>query len=171
MPVPDFIRKLRAHIGTELLLVPTVAVVAHDNAGRLLMVRDRDTGLWGFPGGIVEPLEVPADAAVRETWEEAGVHVELTCVVGVFGGPDCTTTYANGDRLNWVATVFSARALGGRPRPDTAETSAARFLDEDEMASIAIRDVALRFLAAARGAPAGVHFARATWRPGGTGNA
>ena len=29
----------------------------------------------------------------------------------------------------------------------------------------------MKLLDIARGAPAGVHFARATWRPGGTGNA
>lgn len=166
MPVPDFIRKLRARIGNEMLLVPTVAVVARDDAGRLLMVRDGESGLWGFPGGIVEPLEVPADAAVRETWEEAGVHAALTRIVGVFGGPECSTTYRNGDRLTWVATVFGARAVGGRPRPDAAETSDARFFAENELGTIAIRDHALRFLAAERAGAAGAHFAGATWRPG-----
>jgi ADP-ribose pyrophosphatase YjhB (NUDIX family) len=165
MPTPEFIRRLRAHVGTELLLVPTVAVVARDAAGRLLLVRDRDSGLWGFPGGIVEPLELPADAAVRETWEEAGVEVELTRIVGVFGGPACTTTYANGDRLAWVATVFAARVAGGRPRPDTTETSDARLVTDDEFSAMAIRDHALHFLAAERSGASGAAFARGTWQP------
>ena len=33
-------------------------------------------GLWEFPGGKIEPGETAEAAAVRECWEEAGVHVE-----------------------------------------------------------------------------------------------
>lgn len=33
-------------------------------------------GLWEFPGGKVEPSESPANAAVRECLEEAGVLVQ-----------------------------------------------------------------------------------------------
>ncbi len=165
MPVPDYIRKLRAHVGTDLLFVPTVAVIARDEAGRLLLVRDRESGFWGFPGGIVEPLEVPADAAVRVAWEEAGVHVELTRLVGVFGGPGFVTTYPHGDRLAWVATVFAARVLDGQPRPDAAETSDARYVAEDALGRLAVRDHALHFLAAERDGAAGGHFAPASWRP------
>ncbi|MBK8277038.1 MAG: NUDIX domain-containing protein [Nitrospira sp.] len=40
----------------------------------------------GAPSGIVDPRELPSDAAVREVWEEAGVYVELTQVLGVFAG-------------------------------------------------------------------------------------
>ena len=40
MPIPDFIQSLRSKIGTELLQVPTAAVMAHDSQGRLLLVQD-----------------------------------------------------------------------------------------------------------------------------------
>jgi 8-oxo-dGTP pyrophosphatase MutT (NUDIX family) len=33
---------------------------------------------------MIEPFELPADAAVRETWEETGLFVELTGLIGVF---------------------------------------------------------------------------------------
>jgi 8-oxo-dGTP pyrophosphatase MutT (NUDIX family) len=42
-------------------------VFAYDDSGRLLLIQEKGSGLWGAPGGIVEPLELPADAAVRET--------------------------------------------------------------------------------------------------------
>lgn len=36
-----------------------------------------------FPGGKVEPGESPAEAAVREAYEELGVHVRLTALLAV----------------------------------------------------------------------------------------
>lgn len=51
-----------------------LAVVIH--ADHVLLVRRRnppDAGLWGFPGGHVEPGETALDAAARELAEETGV--------------------------------------------------------------------------------------------------
>lgn len=45
-------------------------------AGRVLLARRRnppDAGLWGFPGGHVDPGETALDAAARELAEETGV--------------------------------------------------------------------------------------------------
>ncbi|TWI29940.1 NUDIX hydrolase [Paracoccus sulfuroxidans] len=44
--------------------------------GRVLLVQRKnppDAGLWGFPGGHVEPGETALDAATRELAEETGV--------------------------------------------------------------------------------------------------
>lgn len=44
--------------------------------GQVLLVQRRnppDAGLWGFPGGHVEPGETALDAAARELAEETGV--------------------------------------------------------------------------------------------------
>ena len=51
MPIPDFIKSLRSKIGTELLQLPTVAVFAYDDHGRLLLVQEEGAGLWGPPNG------------------------------------------------------------------------------------------------------------------------
>lgn len=109
MPIPEFIQTLRAKVGHDLLHLPSVGVLARDAEGRLLIVQDSDDGTWTCPGGLVEPFEIPADAAVREAWEESGVLVRLTGIAGVFGGPECYTNYANGDRISWVATIFTAQ--------------------------------------------------------------
>ena len=47
--------------------------------GRLALIeRHRDGDhYYLFPGGGVEPGETAAQAAIREAWEELGVHVEL----------------------------------------------------------------------------------------------
>jgi len=133
MPIPEFIKSLRAKIGTDLLQVPVATVMAYDQDGRLLLVQDKPSGLWGPPSGIIDPHELPADAAVRETWEEAGVFVELTHILGVFAGEHFSHVYDNGDRLAAVSTVFAARVIRGTPRPDGVETSDARFFTPAEI--------------------------------------
>lgn len=53
-----------------------LAVTLSDDGARVLLVRRRnppDAGLWGFPGGHVEPGETALDAAARELAEETGV--------------------------------------------------------------------------------------------------
>jgi len=48
------------------VLLPSVAVLPWDEHGRVLLVREAETGLWQTIGGAVEPDESPAQAAVRE---------------------------------------------------------------------------------------------------------
>jgi len=49
-----------------------------DDSVRLLLVRSKkDPRLWGFPKGHIDPGERPAETALRETAEEAGVTGEL----------------------------------------------------------------------------------------------
>lgn len=164
MPVPEFIKSLRSRVGHDLLQLPTVLVLIRDDSNRLLLVKDGDDGLWTAPGGIVEPFELPADSAVREAWEEAGVQVELTGLVGVFGGELCYTNYTNGDKVAWVSTVFAARVVSGSALPDGQETTAAGFFSADEIATLPLKRYLPLFLAAAAGGSNG-HFQLPTWQP------
>jgi ADP-ribose pyrophosphatase YjhB (NUDIX family) len=136
--ISAYIRRLREHVGHELLVLPSVAVLPRDPAGRLLLVRLVDTGLWATVGGAIEPDESPADAAVREAHEEAGVTVTLGRILGVLGGPEFRITYPNGDQTSYVSTVFEATVVGGTPRPDGDETSAVRWWAEDELRTAAM---------------------------------
>jgi ADP-ribose pyrophosphatase YjhB (NUDIX family) len=131
MPTPDFILSLRKKIGHELLLVPTAGTFIFDEQGRVLLVRHSE-GIWTNPGGIVEPFETVADAAVRETLEETGLTVELTNLIGIFGGEDHHIVYSNGDEMNYTATMFEARIVSGELRPDGEETLDARYFMQDE---------------------------------------
>lgn len=165
MPIPQFLAELRDKVGHELILVPTVVVIARDAQGRLLLVHDRDSERWTLPGGIIEPGETPADAAVREVWEETQLLVTLTRIVAVVGGPGCETVYRNGDRLAWVATVFGASVDGGVPVADGIEISVARLVTPDLVASLNLKADSLRFLAAEGHPDGGAGFEPPTWRP------
>ena len=56
-------------------------IVFYDNSIIIVKNKRRDIGLnksfWGFPKGHLEDGEKPAEAAVREVYEETGFKVEL----------------------------------------------------------------------------------------------
>jgi 8-oxo-dGTP pyrophosphatase MutT (NUDIX family) len=85
-----------------VLLLPSVAVIPKDAAGRLLLVRHADTGLWGLIGGAIELGEAPEAAAIQETLEETGASIELSALLGAFGGPEYMVEYRNGDQARYV---------------------------------------------------------------------
>lgn len=167
MAIPEFIKALRAKVGTTLLHVPTVAVLAYDDQGRMLLVKDKPSGLWGVPSGIVDPHELPSDAAVREVWEEAGVYVELTQLLGVFAGERFSVVYPNGDQLAGVETVFAARVMTRIPHADQEETSDAGFFDPTEIEGLPCYPHFLEIHNAVGQVPAQSYFKPSTWRPPG----
>ena len=128
-------------------------------------MRHADTGTWTTPGGAIEPRESPADAAVREMWEETGLHVRLTRLAGVFGGDDFVVRYSNGDETSYAMVLFEAEILAGTPRPDGEETLEVRFFAPEELPGVdvpgwlpeVIRTVALGDERA--------HYRRENWQP------
>ncbi|WP_338077421.1 NUDIX hydrolase [Acetobacter oeni] len=64
-----------------------LAVMQRDSDRAFLLVRRAnppDAGLWGFPGGKIEPGEEMRCAAVRELKEETGVEAKGGDVLSVF---------------------------------------------------------------------------------------
>lgn len=131
MPMSPYMKDLRALVGSRLLLVPSAAAAIRDERGRVLLARHRTGGRWSFPGGAVEPLETPADAAVREIWEEIALTVALTRIVGVYAGPEFVVRYENGDETAYLGILFEARRTGGSVRPDGVEVLEVGWFDRD----------------------------------------
>lgn len=165
MPMSDYIRSLRELVGPTVLELPTASVLVADADERVLLVRHVEGNDWTTPGGMIEPYETPADAALRETWEETGLEVELTRIVGVFGGPACAATHANGDRVAFVSTVFAARVLRGTPRPDGVETLEVRYFARGELAGLRCKPHVAMFVAALFAADGRAQFQAPAWRP------
>lgn len=123
MAISPYLKGLRDRVGRDLLHIPSVAVMAFDGGGRLLLVRSAGTDEWQTVGGAIDPGETPAEAARREAYEETGLEMELVRVIGCYGGPLFRFAYPNGDLCEYVATVFEGRPRGGAERPDGEETS------------------------------------------------
>lgn len=127
MPISPYVRGLRAHVGSQLLLLPGVAALVHNDAGELLLIRRSDDGQWGLPAGAVDPGETPADAVQREVLEETGLRVQPLEVAGVFGGDGFRHRYPNGDEAEYVVIVFECTILGGDLATADGEALECRF--------------------------------------------
>lgn len=119
MAVSDYIARMRAEIGHDLLLLPGASAVVTDDDGRVLLARRSDNGRWSVPAGVIDPGEQPADAAVREVFEETGVRAEIVRLAGVATHP---VVYPNGDRCEYLNVWFRCRAVGGEAQATDDES-------------------------------------------------
>lgn len=110
--------------------VQSAGVAILDEAGRILLVQEKDEGidgLWHIPAGTVEAGEMLEDAARREAKEETGLDVELIEYLNVYIG-----RFASGDiiaRHVWLAK----KPPDAVPSPlATEEIAECRFFSWDE---------------------------------------
>jgi ADP-ribose pyrophosphatase YjhB (NUDIX family) len=146
VPLSPYVASLRARIGQDLLLLPSVTVLPVDDEGRLLLVRHRSTGIWGVVGGAVEPDEHPAVAAGREAREETGYEVTVGALIGNVGGPSYRVTYPNGDRAAYVSAVYEGTVVGGAPKPDGEEVVEVGWFSGEELMPLPMSELAVTLL-------------------------
>lgn len=160
-----YMRELRRRVGNDLLEVPASGVVTFDARRRILLVRHAEGQVWTIPGGAIEPKETPADAAVRETWEETGLYVDPLRILGVYGGPEFLVTYQNGDVTSYLMVVFEGRVIEGEIRPDGVETLDVVYYSRDELAGLDLPPWLPIILHDAFERGERTEFRKPTWRP------
>ncbi len=126
MPISVYLKGLRERIGHDLVLNPTVAAVIRDEAGDVLIHQRSDNGAWEIPAGGIDPDEAPAQAVVREVFEETGLKVRPVKVIGVFGG--FTVVHPNGDVIQPHCTLFECELVGGSLESRDGEALAFRYV-------------------------------------------
>jgi 8-oxo-dGTP pyrophosphatase MutT (NUDIX family) len=116
-----YVAELRALVGPRPLLIASAGVLVVDGGGRILLQHRADDGLWGIPGGALEPGETFEDAARRELREETGLVAHSLRLVDTYSGPQFFLRYPNGDEAFVVGTTFVCEDSGGDPRADGVE--------------------------------------------------
>jgi len=124
---------MRAHIGTDLLFLPGASGVVLDDADAVLLVRRTDNGEWSLPAGMVDVGEQPAEAALREIYEETGVEARIERLAGVAMHP---VMYPNGDRCEVLHVWFRCRAVGGTARVNDDESTDVSWFRVDALPAI-----------------------------------
>jgi len=103
-------------------------------------------GLWSLPGGLVEPGEPMAEAAVREVEEETGIDAEI---VGPADFVEVITRDED-DKVSqhYVVVCFAARWLGG-DGAISAEASDIIWTDPDALGELEMTEGAPEAIARA----------------------
>lgn len=139
MAISEYLKNLRANIGRDLLMLPSVAAIIRDERGRILL-QEKSNGIWSLPAGAIEPGETPAKAVVREVWEETGLTVRPMCIAGVFGGANgFRYTYSNGDSVEYTVILFDCEKIDGELGANDDETVRLEYFSPDEMPSLPIK--------------------------------
>jgi ADP-ribose pyrophosphatase YjhB (NUDIX family) len=88
------------------------ATIINDE-GKVLLTRRLDNGQWCLPSGGMDAGESPSETCVREVFEETGLHVRVTRLVGVYSDPNQLVMYVDGNKVQIVALHFEAEITGG----------------------------------------------------------
>ncbi len=96
--------------------------------GEILLVQRRDNARWAMPGGIAEIGQTPAEAALRELWEEAGLRGRVARLLGVFDG----RLWGSRSKVHMLHFVFLVECADLAPAPGS-EMLDARFFPPDRL--------------------------------------
>lgn len=115
-------------------LRPGSNAVLVNAANQVLLHRRSDNGYWALPGGAMEIGESIEQCAVRETFEETGLHVTVKRLVGVYSDPAnfCILRYPDGYTVHYVILAFEVEQIGGE-LAISDESTDLRFFDVDAL--------------------------------------
>jgi len=131
--------------GFVFYLDPKVAVgaIITSGDGRIVLVKraiEPGYGKWVFPGGYVDRGEEVTMAAIREAREEAGLHIRIDRLVGIYSYAGRTP----------IIIVYAATLVGGELQVDEEGLEARWFsasaIPWDDLAFLSTREAIRDFL-------------------------
>ena len=139
MGMSGYYKDLREKIGNQLIFMPSVAGIIRNDKGEILFGRKHNEENWGLIAGAIEIGETPAQAMVRECYEETGLTIEPKRIIGVYGGEDKRFIYQNGHEVEYLTIVFECCIKSGELQTDNEEMEELRYFAENRIPPIANR--------------------------------
>lgn len=107
--------------------------VVFDGEGRILLVKELRDGRYTLPGGWADVGDTPAEAAVREVFEETGFQTRAVKLLAVWDRRKHGHTPAAPFHLYKI--FIRCELLGGAAK-DSAETEGAAFFAEEQLPAL-----------------------------------
>lgn len=98
--------------GTKEYITPKVDIraVIFNEKGELLLVKEKADGRWSLPGGWADIGYSPKEVAVKEVYEETGLHAEAVKLLAVLD----KRCHPHPPALDYVYKIFiQCRVTGG----------------------------------------------------------
>jgi 8-oxo-dGTP pyrophosphatase MutT (NUDIX family) len=124
----SYLGQLRAMAGDEQILIAMgTRCVLRDEAGRVLLIKRSDNGLWGFPAGTMELNETVRECAVREVLEETGLTVHALTPFGLYSRLSDWGPNLHGHLYHHITLACRVDTYSGRVVRETEESTDAAF--------------------------------------------
>jgi 8-oxo-dGTP pyrophosphatase MutT (NUDIX family) len=125
---------LRAGVGQERIILPGGSAVIFNDAGQVLTVHETRLDHWDLPSGFADLGESSTATVVREVYEETGLRVEPTRVLGIYSEPPYSNIeITNGDKCQLVDLMLQCEIVEGEFNPQDDEVDAVRFMDINKL--------------------------------------
>ncbi len=118
-----------------------IRAVVLDGEGAVLLVREKEDGLWTLPGGWVDVGESPSEAAEREVKEESGYEVRAVRLLALW---DRDKHPHPPLPFHVYKLFFRCELLGGDPLVAGTETDGVGFFGKDALPELSLGRVTPR---------------------------
>lgn len=81
--------------------------------------------------------ETISEACEREVWEETGLEVRASRLVGIYSNPNILATYENGSQFHVVVAVCEVEFIQGQLTP-SHETSHLHYFAQSEIGNLGL---------------------------------
>lgn len=126
----DYVKYIREMVGHSEIIISCAGCIVLNEAGEILLQKRRDSGKWGFLGGVAELGESLEETAVREAFEESGLRIVIDSLFGVYS--KYFSEYPNGDKAQPVLTMFIAHVESGEIIKQNSETAELKYFPPDK---------------------------------------
>lgn len=105
-----------------------VGAIVGNDAGEILLVQRKDSGVWLYPTGWADVGYSPAEVAAKEVHEETGIECTVDHMLGVVDGQRMGFS-----RFGMYMLLFKCTATGGELTPHPLETGDVGWFARDAL--------------------------------------